>query len=68
MIMDIENSIENKLIQLSIYQKSLLKIVYEEIKWNFPSKILANDVYLSKKFNWSKEKLKKCMAKHIEIV
>lgn len=45
----------------TVDQKSLLKIVYEEIKWNFPSKILANDVYLSKKFNWSKEKLKKCI-------
>ena len=42
-----------------IDEDKFLKILYEEIKWNWPSKIIADEVYLFRKLKWSKEKLKK---------
>ena len=40
-------------------EKLLTNIIYKEIKWNYPSKIDAQEVYLFKKLDWSKEKIKK---------
>ena len=39
--------------------KILTNIIYKEIKWNYPSKLDAQEVYLFKKLDWSKEKIKK---------